>query len=150
MSSPNLPGPAEPTHGPDPYAVLGVPPDATPAQITTAFRRLARAPHPDTGAGPSGPPGLDDVLAAYQTLHDPARRTAHDRTRRPPAAPDWPAATPSPSPSPNPQPADRRAAPDIVAGPPRRHGTDPLPPTPLLLRAGPVIQIRGPRRGSGR
>jgi curved DNA-binding protein CbpA len=148
MSSPNPPGPAEPTHGPDPYAVLGVPPDATPAQITTAFRRLARALHPDTSAGPSGPPGLDDVLAAYQTLHDPARRTAHDRTRRPPATPDRPAATPSPSP--NRQPVDRRAAPDIVAGPPRRHGTDPLPTTPLLVRVGPVIQIRGPGRGSGR
>ena len=34
----------------DPYAELGVSPDATPAEVTHAFRRLLRRHHPDTRA----------------------------------------------------------------------------------------------------
>lgn len=33
----------------DPFAVLGVPPTATPAQIKSAYRSLARRAHPDAG-----------------------------------------------------------------------------------------------------
>ncbi|WP_310721090.1 J domain-containing protein [Streptomyces lydicus] len=67
----------------DPYAVLGVPPSASAREITVAYRRLVRTLHPDTGAGrPDARHGLDEVLAAYRTLHDPRRRAAHDATRR--------------------------------------------------------------------
>ncbi|MFI0214195.1 J domain-containing protein [Streptomyces lydicus] len=67
----------------DPYAVLGVPPSASAREITVAYRRLVRTLHPDTGAGrPAARHGLDEVLAAYRTLHDPRRRAAHDATRR--------------------------------------------------------------------
>ncbi|MEV4331655.1 J domain-containing protein [Streptomyces sp. NPDC049597] len=65
------------------YAVLGVSPTASPTQITTAFRKLVRALHPDVR--PDDPQGrreqLDLVLAAYDVLRDPRRRAAYDATR---------------------------------------------------------------------
>lgn len=68
--------------GADPYRVLGVPRQATRAQITSAFRRLARQLHPDTadGAGPDEDGRrFGEVLAAYRLLRDPARRADYDR-----------------------------------------------------------------------
>lgn len=59
------------------YEVLGVARTATPAQIRSAFRRLARAHHPDTSAN-----GSADMLApineAWRVLGDPALRRAYD------------------------------------------------------------------------
>jgi DnaJ-domain-containing protein 1 len=57
------PRPKEPQHrnqGPtmDPYAVLGIPPGATPHQIKRAYRGLAKEHHPDVNPG--------DALAAYR------------------------------------------------------------------------------------
>ena len=58
----------------DPYAELGVPRDATQAQITHAFRRLLRRYHPDTrlaadsGASADSDSALQRVLAAYTAL----------------------------------------------------------------------------------
>ncbi|PAZ17377.1 molecular chaperone DnaJ [Streptomyces sp. SA15] len=66
----------------DHYAVLGVPPSASDAQITTAYRRLVRSLHPDTRpTDPAAADQLSDVLAAYDTLHDAGRRAAYDATR---------------------------------------------------------------------
>src|SRR5947209_17111245 len=73
------------------YAELGVAPDASPAEITHAYRSLLRQHHPDTRTGdlPSPPERLHRILAAYTVLRDPARRAAYDaeraRSRRPPA-----------------------------------------------------------------
>ena len=39
------------TRLPDYYAALGVPADATTAQIKKAYRKLARQHHPDTNPG---------------------------------------------------------------------------------------------------
>lgn len=73
----------------DPYEVLGVPPTATPEQISHAYRALVRRHHPDSRPAPG--PGdaardhdraLRQVMAAYATLHDAARRAAYDRERR--------------------------------------------------------------------
>ncbi|WP_275895892.1 MULTISPECIES: J domain-containing protein [Amycolatopsis] len=85
----------------DPYAVLGVPREATPAEITAAYRRLVRALHPDA---PEPDPGrLAEVLAAYRELRDSPR----------------PAEPPRPEPRAVRRPA-RRWEPDIRAGPVRR------------------------------
>lgn len=46
----------------DPFAVLGVPDDASPAEIAVARRRLAQATHPDHG-GDVG--GMQALNAAY-------------------------------------------------------------------------------------
>ncbi|MFD2415311.1 J domain-containing protein [Amycolatopsis pigmentata] len=50
----------------DPYAVLGVSRDATPAEITAAYRRAVRACHPDTEHPDPG--RLAAVIAAYRML----------------------------------------------------------------------------------
>jgi len=61
----------------DPHVVLGVPPDASQSEVTTAYRRAVRACHPD-GAHPDRE-RLAAVIAAYHLLRDPDRRAAHDR-----------------------------------------------------------------------
>ncbi|MFJ3204620.1 J domain-containing protein [Streptomyces sp. NPDC086989] len=66
----------------DHYTVLGLRAEASPEQITSAYRMLIRALHPD--ARPSGPQAdaeLAEVIDAYQTLHDPLRRSAYDAER---------------------------------------------------------------------
>lgn len=61
------------------YAALDVAPDATQRQIRDAYRRLARATHPD---GNQGDPGLERrfkrISRAYAVLSDPKRRQAYD------------------------------------------------------------------------
>jgi len=74
----------------DLYAVLGLTPHATPAQLRHAYRAMLRQHHPDTrGAGP-GPAGdaadqanhaVQQVLTAYEVLRDPVRRAAYDQLR---------------------------------------------------------------------
>jgi curved DNA-binding protein CbpA len=72
------------------YAVLGVTPAVSAAELNHAFRVLVRQHHPDTrptdaaGASPSGAASdqrLQQILAAYTVLRDPARRAAYDRRR---------------------------------------------------------------------
>jgi hypothetical protein len=66
----------------DYYALLGVEPDATTAQIKRAYRKLARRHHPDTNPGdPQAAARFRDLTEAYDTLIDPKRRQAYDRTR---------------------------------------------------------------------
>jgi curved DNA-binding protein CbpA len=80
----------------DLYAVLGVTPDATRAQITHAYRELVRRHHPDlrsdhavgdtaddTAAADASDTDLERVLSAYAVLRDPDRRVAYDRLRHP-------------------------------------------------------------------
>lgn len=61
------------------YAALEVTPQATHREIRAAYRRLARATHPD---GNDGDPALERrfkrIARAYQVLSDPARRRAYD------------------------------------------------------------------------
>jgi curved DNA-binding protein CbpA len=66
----------------DPYAVLGVAPTATQAEITHAYRRHLRDHHPDRRSPEPDAPAderLRQVLAAYALLRDPNRRAAYDR-----------------------------------------------------------------------
>jgi curved DNA-binding protein CbpA len=87
---------------PDPYQVLGIGPDATGADIARAYRRLARAVHPDSRPGDPAAAGQFRALTdAYGLLSDPARRAAWDhhhpsREARHPhrPAPAWPASPP--------------------------------------------------------
>ena len=68
--------------GKDFYAVLGVPSDATTADITQAFHALAKAHHPDVQTG-----SLDtktrfaEVSEAYEVLSDPSLRARYDASR---------------------------------------------------------------------
>lgn len=69
--------------GRDPYKVLGIGPDATSADVTRAYRRLARAVHPDSRPGdPAAAAEFQAVSGAYGLLSDPARRAAWDHQHR--------------------------------------------------------------------
>lgn len=66
----------------DPYAVLGVSPTATQAEITHAYRRQLRAYHPDVRSPNSGADErLQRILDAYALLRDLRRRADYDNTR---------------------------------------------------------------------
>ena len=78
----------------DCYATLGLPRDATQAQISAAYRTLLRRYHPDTRTPADNArdeisdAALQHVLTAYTILHDPARRFDYDQQtapRTPPA-----------------------------------------------------------------
>jgi curved DNA-binding protein CbpA len=65
---------------PDLYQLLGVPRDASAGHIALAWRRRARAEHPDARPADADAPGRFRALAeAYRVLGDPARRAAYDR-----------------------------------------------------------------------
>jgi molecular chaperone DnaJ len=68
----------------DPYLVLGVPRQATAAEIARAYRRAARASHPDSG-GPGSAERFRAVSDAYDELRDPRRRASYDRSHLPAA-----------------------------------------------------------------
>ncbi len=67
----------------DPYAVLGVPIDASPTELKAAYRRLARQRHPDADPGnPWAEEDFKELAAAYDLLSDPGRRAVFDRVQR--------------------------------------------------------------------
>ncbi|MCB0996042.1 MAG: J domain-containing protein [Acidimicrobiales bacterium] len=64
----------------DLYAVLGVVPDAGGDEITRAYRRLARAHHPDLHPDdPDAEERFKSISAAYDVLGDPSKREEYDR-----------------------------------------------------------------------
>jgi molecular chaperone DnaJ len=62
----------------DYYAVLGVPRDASEAEIKRAFRELARKHHPDVSPGDSGE-RFREINEAYAALSDRDARSRYDR-----------------------------------------------------------------------
>ncbi len=68
------------------YAVLGVNRTATPNEIKSAYRRLARKYHPDVNSDPLAPTKFAQINEAYKTLSDPERRNMYDRTGKAPSS----------------------------------------------------------------
>jgi molecular chaperone DnaJ len=67
----------------DYYKVLGVNDDATPKEITKAYRKLARESHPDTHPGDdASEERFKEVSAAYDVLGDDAKRKEYDEVRK--------------------------------------------------------------------
>jgi len=60
------------------YDQLGLDPDATPEQITQAYRRLAQRHHPDRADGDQEK--FLPIQAAYDTLGDSRKRKRYDET----------------------------------------------------------------------
>lgn len=60
------------------YETLGVPRDATPAEIKSAFRRLAKEWHPDRNKRPDAAARFRTINEAYQCLIDPVERATYD------------------------------------------------------------------------
>jgi curved DNA-binding protein CbpA len=110
--------------GPDHYQLLGVARGASREEITQAWRRRARAEHPDSRPGQAGDAAAGRFRAlaeAYRVLSDPGRRAAYDRALARSQAAGVPATVSVPV---------RRARPGGVTG------LSPVPGPPL--RAGPV------------
>jgi curved DNA-binding protein CbpA len=64
----------------DPYSLLGVPRQASAFDISRAYRRAARATHPDARPGDAAAADRFSALNdAYEMLRDPVRRAAYDR-----------------------------------------------------------------------
>jgi molecular chaperone DnaJ len=118
----------------DPYAVLGVAPDADAAEISRAYRRRLREVHPDTrdqAGGPDraaagvGPPSdLQALQEAYLVLRDPVRRARYDAQRRARRTDEHGV----------PSAADQAGAVPVPVRVRRR----PPPPRSWLIRVGPV------------
>ena len=89
----------------DPYTVLGIDPDATPAEISAAYRSAVRACHPDTPHPDRD--RLAAVLAAYRQLRRQQAQPDSQGQRIPVRV--HTARTPTP---------------DLRAGPVRRHPTE--------------------------
>jgi curved DNA-binding protein len=80
----------------DYYAALGVPREASAADIKKAYRKLAQKHHPDVSAEKGAEEKFKEIAEAYQALKDPEKRAAYDELGanhrpgqefRPP--PDW-------------------------------------------------------------
>lgn len=77
----------------DPYAVLGVSPGATPAEIKAAYRALVKHHHPDVGGDDQKIRALN---AAWEVLGDGDRRRRYDAQRSGPSSPPSGGAAPRP------------------------------------------------------
>ena len=60
------------------YEVLGVPRDATAEDIQRAYRKLARAYHPDVNKDPDAEERFKEISEAYDVLSDPETRKRYD------------------------------------------------------------------------
>lgn len=61
------------------YQLLEIERSADEAAVKAAYRRLARAYHPDQNPDPDAPERFKAILEAYQVLRDPQARVAYDR-----------------------------------------------------------------------
>jgi curved DNA-binding protein CbpA len=118
---------------PDLYELLGISRGASRADISRAYRRQARAIHPDSHPQETHASAqFRDLTEAYQILSNPARRADYDRalrlgpTGRPPAPP--------------PDPARSRVQPD----PAPRSRVAPDPAVRLRMPSDPAAQLRMP------
>ena len=64
--------------GEDFYQILGVSRDASQEEIQRAYRKLARAYHPDINRDPGAEDRFKEVSEAYDVLSDPQTRRRYD------------------------------------------------------------------------
>src|SRR5579864_8089291 len=60
------------------YQILGVPWTASQDEIQRAYRKLARANHPDVNKDPAAEERFKDISEAYDVLSDPQTRRRYD------------------------------------------------------------------------
>ncbi len=65
----------------DYYAVLGVPRNASQADVKKAYRKLAQRYHPDTAKDAGAEERFKEISSAYDVLGDAAKRKEYDRVR---------------------------------------------------------------------
>ncbi|KAK7198501.1 chaperone protein DNAj [Novymonas esmeraldas] len=64
----------------DLYSVLGVPRNATADQVKAAYKKRAKALHPDVNPSPTAAEDFAEAKQAYETLSDPQKRSMYDMT----------------------------------------------------------------------
>ncbi len=100
----------------DYYKILGVAPTATQEEIRHAYRRVARASHPDLSTDTNAEERFKELNEAYAVLADPGKRKVYDsltldlRESMNVSAPQSSSPTASPSPSPSSVSAPRPGA----------------------------------------
>lgn len=127
----------------DPYAILGVPRDAPQDAIKEAYRRRAKAIHPDVDGRPDAMAAMVHVNQAYALLSDPVRRRQWDARHAPQPTP-WHARRPT-------SPAGRTTRPTTPParpGPSRSAPGPTAPPTATDVTA--LDEARAVRVSSGR
>lgn len=62
------------------YDILGVMPKAGPDEVRFAYRKLARAYHPDVNSDPKAHERMAQINVAFEVLSDPVRRMEYDVT----------------------------------------------------------------------
>lgn len=119
----------------DYYKILGLTQAATPAEVKKAYRRLAFKHHPDRNPGdPQAAARFIEIAEAYETLSDPERRSAYDRTYKPSGSTrDSTGAAPPPPPVPAVSTL-LKALEDIWAAI-RRHHPE-IPPVVIIIASG--------------
>jgi molecular chaperone DnaJ len=66
----------------DYYQVLGVPKNASPAEVKKAYRKLAQKFHPDANSGnKEAEERFKEISAAYEVLGQPEKRKQYDQVR---------------------------------------------------------------------
>jgi DnaJ domain len=148
---------------PDLYQLLGVPRGASREEMALAWRRRARAEHPDARPADATAPGRFRALAeAWRVLGDPARRAAYDRAlarERQPAArvPAAPGRVPvrrmaDPGGPGGMTPMVREPGPPLRVGPVQVGPVQVGPVRVGPVRVGPVrvgpVRVEGPRQAS--
>ena len=81
----------------NPYEVIGVKPEATEAEIRTAYRKLAKRHHPDLNPGnKEAEARFKEIASAYDLISDKDKRARFDRgeidasgAERPPPSQSW-------------------------------------------------------------
>ena len=125
-------------------ALLGLPGDASPRDITQAYRRLAKATHPDRVRAPApaamADPATSDAPQRFALLADAYHALASPPATSPPEiTPSDRTTAPGPSTTPGPvpvavrvrrPPGEPRERPPIVAGPVRITPSPPPAPAP--------------------
>lgn len=136
---------------PDPYRTLGLGRDATSEEIRRAYRRLAKANHPDS-AGEAALPRFLAIQAAYEAL---AGGSSGFAVRRPDARPGSTGGGASPREPWRAEPERARATPGAGRPSGRRPGARPAGAQETTSRAGTTADAgaaaggsrRGPARG---